>query len=55
MLMNYINLITFTENLSHIIIIAEHIDILKSLYNKIENIYSNSFLLKLGDNWQKYD
>ena len=32
---------------------AEHLDILKELTIKIEKAYGNSFLLKLGDNWQK--
>ena len=32
---------------------AEHLDILKELTVQIEKAYGNSFLLKLGDNWQK--
>jgi len=32
---------------------AEHLDILKELTLQIEKAYGNSFLLKLGDNWQK--
>ena len=32
---------------------AEHLDILKELTIQIEKAYGNSFLLKLGDNWQK--
>lgn len=32
---------------------AEHQDILKELTSKIEKAYGNSFLLKLGDNWQQ--
>lgn len=31
---------------------AEHLSILKDLTLKIEKAYGNSFLLKLGDNWQ---
>lgn len=31
---------------------AEHQNILKELTGKIEKAYGNSFLLKLGDNWQ---
>ena len=31
---------------------AEHQNILKELTNHIEKAYGNSFLLKLGDNWQ---
>ena len=32
---------------------AEHLDLLKELTVQIEKAYGNSFLLKLGDNWQK--
>ena len=32
---------------------AEHLDILKELTLQVEKAYGNSFLLKLGDNWQK--
>jgi len=32
---------------------AEHTEYLKSLYEKVENIYVNRFLLKLNNNWQK--
>lgn len=32
---------------------AEHLNILKDLTSKIEKAYGNTFLLKLGDNWQK--
>ena len=32
---------------------AEHQNILKDLTSQIEKAYGNSFLLKLGDNWQK--
>lgn len=32
---------------------AEHLDILKELTVQIEKAYGNSYLLKLGDNWQK--
>ncbi|MFN8577969.1 MAG: BREX-1 system phosphatase PglZ type A [Candidatus Sericytochromatia bacterium] len=33
---------------------AEDTNILKHLSNTIESLYSNSYLLKLNDNWQKY-
>lgn len=33
---------------------AEHIDILKDLTEKIENIYSNSYLSKVNELWQKH-
>lgn len=32
---------------------AEHIDVLKALSEKVDNIYSNSFLLKINDSWQR--
>lgn len=33
---------------------AEHIDILKSLMNQIENAYLGSYLIPLGDAWQEH-
>lgn len=33
---------------------AEHLEILKDLSSKIEDMYLNSFLRELNDNWQKF-
>lgn len=33
---------------------AEHLELLKSLSSKIEDVYLNSFLRKLNDNWQSF-
>ena len=33
---------------------AEHLELLKSLNSKVENVYLNSYLRELNDNWQSF-